>query len=58
MLTRRRIFGFVAFITGLVIIISVGCSDSGENKAIKELRNRTSEALAIADRGEFERPVR
>jgi len=54
-LTRRRFFGFVAFITGLVIIISVGCSDSGENKAVKELRNRTSEALAIADKGDFEK---
>jgi hypothetical protein len=54
-LTKRGIFGFVALITGLVVIISVGCSDNDENKAVKELRNRTSEALAMADRGEFEK---
>ena len=55
MLTKRGIFGCVALITGLVVIISVGCSDNDENKAIKELRNSTSEALAIADKGDFEK---
>ena len=54
MLTKKGIFGFVASITGLVVIISAGCSDNDENKAVKELRNRTSEALAIADKGDFE----
>ena len=54
MLTKKGIFGCVALITGLVVIISLGCSDNDENKAVKELRNCTSEALAIADKGDFE----